>query len=250
MNAVRAIDRDNLTMTVSRLHPAKPAGNASTQGGSAVPLSLAAGAGLHHRRQPGHVPAAQVGAPWQHARAVSGPGGGHAPGRGVDGLSGLRKDNTGYDLRNLFIGSEGTLGSSPPPPRKLYPQPAAQLTARAAVPGDGGRHCACWAWHTSTWARADGLRGHGAVCAVAGDQTHMPQLRVPFAGLKGAPPYCVLLENSDSESESNARERRDLLWSWRLKTAACSTPCWPRVWPRRTVSWHIREHQWPRPRKA
>ncbi len=50
------------------------------------------------------------------------------------GLSGLRKDNTGYDLRNLLIGSEGTLGIITAACMKLYPQPAAQLTAWAAVP--------------------------------------------------------------------------------------------------------------------
>ena len=50
------------------------------------------------------------------------------------GLSGLRKDNTGYDLRDLFIGSEGTLGVITAATLKLYPLPAAQLTAWAAVP--------------------------------------------------------------------------------------------------------------------
>jgi FAD/FMN-containing dehydrogenase len=51
-----------------------------------------------------------------------------------DGLSGLRKDNTGYDLRNVFIGSEGTLGIITGATLKLYPQPAAKMTALAAVP--------------------------------------------------------------------------------------------------------------------
>jgi FAD/FMN-containing dehydrogenase len=51
-----------------------------------------------------------------------------------DGLSGLRKDNTGYDLRDLFIGSEGTLGIITAATMKLYPLPAATLTAWAAVP--------------------------------------------------------------------------------------------------------------------
>ena len=50
------------------------------------------------------------------------------------GLSGLRKDNTGLDLRNLFIGSEGTLGVITAVTLKLFPKPAAQRTAWAAVP--------------------------------------------------------------------------------------------------------------------
>ncbi len=47
------------------------------------------------------------------------------------GLSGLRKDNTGYDLRDLFIGSEGTLGVITAATMKLYPQPRERLTALA-----------------------------------------------------------------------------------------------------------------------
>ena len=40
-----------------------------------------------------------------------------------DGLRGLRKDNTGYDLKQLFIGAEGTLGIITAAVLKLYPQP-------------------------------------------------------------------------------------------------------------------------------
>ena len=50
-------------------------------------------------------------------------------GQVMHGLRGLRKDNTGYDLRNLFIGSEGTLGVITAATLKLYPQPVAQCTA-------------------------------------------------------------------------------------------------------------------------
>ena len=49
------------------------------------------------------------------------------------GLSRLRKDNTGYDLRNLLIGSEGTLGIITAASLKLYPQPAATGTAMFQV---------------------------------------------------------------------------------------------------------------------
>src|SRR6202008_203010 len=49
-----------------------------------------------------------------------------------NGLRGLRKDNTGYDLRDLFIGAEGTLGIITAAVMKLFPQPRAQLTAFAA----------------------------------------------------------------------------------------------------------------------
>uniref|UniRef100_UPI002FC7B495 FAD-binding oxidoreductase n=1 Tax=Bosea sp. (in: a-proteobacteria) TaxID=1871050 RepID=UPI002FC7B495 len=56
-------------------------------------------------------------------------------GRVWNGLRQLRKDNTGYDLKNLFIGSEGTLGIITAAVLKLFPLPAARATAFLAVPG-------------------------------------------------------------------------------------------------------------------
>jgi FAD/FMN-containing dehydrogenase len=55
-------------------------------------------------------------------------------GRVMDELKGLRKNNTGYDLRNLFIGAEGTLGVITAAVCKLFPSPRTVVTAIAAVP--------------------------------------------------------------------------------------------------------------------
>ncbi len=68
------------------------------------------------------------------------------------GLSGLRKDNTGYDLRDLFIGSEGTLGIITAATIKLYPMPAARLTAWVAT-DSLNRRCNCSLWRSVTSAR-------------------------------------------------------------------------------------------------
>ena len=54
-------------------------------------------------------------------------------GRVLNMLSGLRKDNTGYDLRDLFIGSEGTLGVITAATVKLFPLPVSRSTAFAEV---------------------------------------------------------------------------------------------------------------------
>jgi FAD/FMN-containing dehydrogenase len=56
-----------------------------------------------------------------------------ADGRIWNGLSSLRKDNTGYDLKNLFIGSEGTLGVITAATLKLHPRPKDQATALVAL---------------------------------------------------------------------------------------------------------------------
>ncbi len=55
----------------------------------------------------------------------------------IDGLSGLRKDNTGYDLKGLFVGAEGTLGVITAAVLKLFPQPNARQTAFVAVTDPG-----------------------------------------------------------------------------------------------------------------
>ncbi|MCC7310970.1 MAG: FAD-binding oxidoreductase [Sulfuritalea sp.] len=57
-----------------------------------------------------------------------------ADGRIWNGLRGLRKDNTGYDLKHLFIGAEGTLGLITAATLKLFPRPREQATAWVAVP--------------------------------------------------------------------------------------------------------------------
>jgi FAD/FMN-containing dehydrogenase len=75
-----------------------------------------------------------------------------------DGLSGLRKDNTGYDLRDLFIGSEGTLGVITAATLKLWPRPPPALTALASL-RRLDQCVALLSWHRPAWARADRLRG-------------------------------------------------------------------------------------------
>jgi len=49
------------------------------------------------------------------------------------GLKRLRKDNTGYDLRNLMIGSEGTLGVIPAASLRLFPRPRSEAAASIVV---------------------------------------------------------------------------------------------------------------------
>ena len=125
------------------------------------------------------------------------------------GLSGLRKDNTGYDLRDLFIGSEGTLGIITGATMKMYPQPAAKLTAFAAVPSMDAAVTLLGLAHKYLSAGLTGFEvmGQFALSLVG---KHFPQKRVPFLGMPDAP-YCVVLENSDHESESHAREQFERL---------------------------------------
>src|SRR5271170_5406802 len=61
-----------------------------------------------------------------------------ADGRVLSDLKSLRKDNTGYDVKSLFVGAEGTLGVITAASLKLYPQPADSATGLAGI--DSPRH--------------------------------------------------------------------------------------------------------------
>jgi FAD/FMN-containing dehydrogenase len=56
-----------------------------------------------------------------------------ADGRVLSALKSLRKDNTGYDVKSLFVGAEGTLGIITAASLKLFPQPADTATALAGI---------------------------------------------------------------------------------------------------------------------
>jgi FAD/FMN-containing dehydrogenase len=115
-------------------------------------------------------------------------------------LSGLRKDNTGYALRDLFIGSEGTLGIITAATLKLFPQPKARLTAWVAV---DHLPAAIELLRLAQDALASGLTGFEAMnqFSLSLVKRHFPNQRIAFTNS----PWCVLLELSDSESESHAR---------------------------------------------
>ena len=66
-----------------------------------------------------------------------------ADGRVLDGLTSLRKDNTGYDLRDLFIGAEGTLGVITAASLKLFPAAAQRRDGIRRRAGRRRRPCNC-----------------------------------------------------------------------------------------------------------
>jgi FAD/FMN-containing dehydrogenase len=122
------------------------------------------------------------------------------------GLRGLRKDNTGYDLRDLYIGSEGTLGIITAATLKLYPLPVARCTALLAMESIEDAVKVLARARTGFGASLTGFELMAGNCLQAVVRL-FPQQRLPFEGESARSPWFALLELSDSESEAHARER-------------------------------------------
>lgn len=153
-----------------------------------------------------------------------------------DGLTGLRKDNTGYDLRDLFVGSEGTLGVITAATLKLYPMPAAQTTALAACASLD----ACVELLNLARARLGaGLTGFEVMGRFAMDLVarHFPQLPQPLPGA----PWTVLLEQSDTEGEAQAQARFEALLGDALEAGCVQDAAVAASLAQSNAMWHLRE---------
>jgi FAD/FMN-containing dehydrogenase len=155
-----------------------------------------------------------------------------------NGLSGLRKDNTGYDLRNLLIGAEGTLGVITAATMKLVPLPAAQLTAWTAVPSMEHAVALLGLAHKTLGAGLTGFEvmGQYALSLVA---RHMPASKVP---LYEATPWCVLLEVSDHESEEHARAQFERLLETGMELGCITDGVVAESLAQAQALWQIREN--------
>ena len=238
MHAVRAIDTDNLTLTVEAGCILQNVQQAAEQAGFLFPLSLGSEGsctiGGNLSTNAGGTQVVRYG----NARELClGLEVVTAQGDIWNGLSGLRKDNTGYDLRNLMIGSEGTLGIITAATVKLFPMPAAKLTAWAAVPSVEHAVQLLGLAHQHLGAGLTGFEMMGQFALSLVDK-HYPQLRTP---LWRDTPYCVLLENSDAESEHHARERFEHVLEKALELGCVTDAVVAENLSQARNLWHIRE---------
>ena len=134
MNRVRVVDADNFSMTVEAGCLLAEAQAAALAAGRFFPLSLGSEGscqiGGNLSTNAGGLNAVHYGVTRDLVLGLEVV---LADGRVLDGLTSLRKDNTGYDLRHLFIGAEGTLGVITAASLKLFPVPRTVETAFVAV---------------------------------------------------------------------------------------------------------------------
>jgi FAD/FMN-containing dehydrogenase len=135
LNRVREIDPVDMTMEIEAGVPLKLAQDAAAEAGCLLPLSISS----EGSAQIGGVLATNAGGNntvrYGNARDLAlGLEVVLPDGQVWNGLRRLHKDNTGYCLRQLFVGSEGTLGIITAAVLKLYPQPRETAVALCGVP--------------------------------------------------------------------------------------------------------------------
>ena len=237
LNRIRGLDAANMTITVEAGCILQTVQDAAAAHGLLFPLSLAAEGsctvGGNLATNAGGTQVLRFG----NARELClGLEVVTASGELWHGLSGLRKDNTGYSLRDLYIGSEGTLGVITAASLKLFPQPAASTTALAAVP----TLAAAVALLQLAQARLGaGLTGFEVMSQVAVDLVRLefPQLPQPL------PPavWLVLLEHSDTEGETHARGLFEGLLAQALEAELITDAAVAESTAQSNAMWQLRE---------
>ncbi len=237
MNRVRAIDEANLTITVEAGCVLQAVQEAAAARGLLFPLSLAAeGSCTIGGNLATNAGGTQV-LRWGNARDLClGLEVVTASGEVWLGLTGLRKDNTGYDLRDLFIGSEGTLGIITAATLKLAPQPAATTTALAACASVADCVALLKLARTRLGAGLTGFEMMGAF-ALELVARHFPALPRPLPEA----PWTVLLEQSDTEGEVPARERFESLLGAALEAGCIVDAVVAESLAQSQALWHVRE---------
>lgn len=203
MNRIRHVDADNNTLTVEAGAILQQVQAAAAAANRLFPLSLAAEGsatiGGNISTNAGGVQVLRYG---NMRELVLGLEVVLPDGRVWNGLRALRKDNTGYDLKHLFIGAEGTLGLVTAAVLKLFPRPQTQLTAWLAVPSPAAAVALLSRLRETCGERVTAFELM-AYTPLEMVQRHLPQAKLP---LSEPYPWQVLLELGDTWTQAPLTE--------------------------------------------
>ena len=237
LNRIRAVDVANLTMTVEAGCVLQVAQEAAAAHGLLLALSLAAEGsctiGGNLATNAGGTQVLRYGNAREQCLGLEVV---TAQGELWSGLSGLRKDNTGYDLRDLFVGSEGTLGVITAATLKLVPQPAARVTAMASLTS---LESAVALLQLALARLGPGLTGFEVMNQLSLDlvRRHFPQLGQPLPKAL----WTVLLEQSDSESHDHAAQQFEALLETALEQGLIADAAVASSLEQSKTMWQLRE---------
>ncbi len=197
MQALRAVDADNNTLTAEAGCTLAQVQDAAAGVGRLFPLSLASEGscqiGGNLATNAGGVAVLRYGPMRELTLGLEAV---LPDGSVLDSLSGLRKNNTGYDLKQLLIGAEGTLGIITAATLKLFPAPEATATALVEVSSPADALALLHALQARFGDRLTAFELISGLCLQLLAR-HLPDARPPFT-----PPWCVLLELNDGGSEA------------------------------------------------
>ncbi len=242
LNRIREIDTDNDTMTVEAGCVLQVVQEQAMAAGRLFPLSLAAeGSCTIGGNLATNAGGTQVLRYGNMRELTLGLEVVDAEGEVWHGLRALRKDNTGYDLRDLYIGSEGTLGLITAATLKLHPLPAARCTAMLALPGLEAAVALLSRARAGFGAALTGFEVMSGVCLQMVTR-QFPQQRLPFddPGSSSAP-WFALLEMSDAESEAHAQERFEVVLGEALEAGEAQDAAIAANLAQSKAMWHLRE---------
>jgi FAD/FMN-containing dehydrogenase len=154
-----------------------------------------------------------------------------------EGLKGLRKDNSGYDLRDLFIGSEGTLGIITGAVMKLFPKPAGCATAFVAVDGVDQAMALFAELRARHYTVLTAFELMSDICLNL-VLDHIPTARNPSAS---ATPWYALIEFSDAVSESGAKDALESALTAALEATLIRDATVAASLAQSQALWHLRE---------
>jgi FAD/FMN-containing dehydrogenase len=161
-----------------------------------------------------------------------------ADGRVLDQLRSLRKDNTGYDVKQLFLGAEGTLGVITAACLKLFPQPGDFVTALVAVEGIGA---AVELLGRVRDAFGESIEGFEYLPRIAHElaRRHLDGIVVPFADPH---PAFALIEVAASRLLPEARDRFEEFLGAEIEAGRARDAIVARSGAQREALWFLREH--------
>ena len=237
LNRIRAIDTDNNTLTVEAGCTLATVQTAAAEAGRLFPLSLAAEGtatiGGNLSTNAGGVQVLRYG----NARELClGLEVVLPDGRIWNGLRGLRKDNTGYDMKHLFIGAEGTLGLITAAVLKLFSRPRQIATAWAAVPSPAAAVALLTRLREKIGGRVTAfeLIGRPALDLVL---QHIPGSRNPLAECSS---WQVLIELSDTMESDLATALEEVLFD-AVNAGEAGDAALARSESQATALWKLRE---------
>jgi FAD/FMN-containing dehydrogenase len=243
LRAVRRIDVDNQTITVEAGLALQEVQSAAADAGLLFPLSLASEGsctiGGNLATNAGGTQVLRFG----NARELClGLEVVTAQGEVWSSLHGLRKDNTGYDLRDLFVGSEGTLGIVTAATLRLFPRPRAGVTAWATCRTLADAVTLMRRLRAAFDAELVGYEAmNAASLALVG--RHFEALRAPLAltDAAGAPLWSVLIDLASPHEQAVLRERAEAALAASLDAGETVDVAVPANEAQSRALWQLRE---------